>query len=291
MMGTVKARLCHVAPVDDVTDDEANTFDEQAAHYDERTGIPPAMGAVVARSIMEITKATPSDLIAELGAGTGQIGVHLFRLPVRYVGFDASAEMLARFVARAPDAASALRLADGTHAWPLDDRVAAAVFASRVVHLLDPHHVAREARRVCRPGGYLMLGRVLREPDSIKERLRRRRQTLLNDVGIAPRSGERGHRQAIEAFVAAGGTALGRQVVASWTGTTTANEVIGGWETLSRMGAIPVDAALRGRILADLRVWVRREIGDPDRLEAFHERYAIDIARLPGRAERAEQTA
>ena len=47
------------------------------------------------------------------------------------------------------------------------------------------------------------------------------------------------------------------------------------------MGSFPVDPVTRSEILADLRDWARAEIGDLDRPEAFRERYAIDVVRLP----------
>ena len=90
-----------------------------------------------------------------------------------------------------------------------DDHAASVVFASRVIHLLQPDHVVRETMRVCRPGGMLMLGRVLRERDSIKERLRRQRQSLLVESGITPRQGEEGTRRVVERCLAAGGAVPG----------------------------------------------------------------------------------
>ena len=49
---------------------------------------------LVARSILQLASAGPGDLVVELGAGTGEIGLHLSRSPIRYVGLDASAPML-----------------------------------------------------------------------------------------------------------------------------------------------------------------------------------------------------
>src|SRR6478609_9154678 len=75
----------------------SGSFDDQALHYDERAGLPSDVGDLVARSIVRHAGAGPSDLVLELGAGTGEIGAHLARLPVRYVGVDSSATMLERF--------------------------------------------------------------------------------------------------------------------------------------------------------------------------------------------------
>jgi ubiquinone/menaquinone biosynthesis C-methylase UbiE len=259
----------------------AATFDQQASHYDARAGLPESVSAAVARAIVEQANAGADDLVLELGAGTGEIGVHLARLPVRYIGLDSSPAMLDVFRAKAGLSSSSLIVADGNQPWPLPDGNASVVFASRVIHLLQPDHVVRETFRVCRSGGVLLLGRVLREPDSLKERLRRRRQELLVEAGITPRQGEAGTRRVIAGVVALGGESLGRREVAAWSGETTPAKVIAGWETLSRMGSITVDPVTRADILAALRHWGRAEFGDLDQPEAFRERYAIDVVRLP----------
>lgn len=235
----------------------------------------------MAQAIVDHASVRRDDLVVELGAGTGEIGVHLARLPVRYVGLDSSPAMLDVFRAKAAKALPSLVVGDCNQPWPLPDGSAAVVFASRVIHLLDPAHVVGEAIRVCRPGGSLMLGRVLREPDSIKERLRRRRQELLVEAGISPRQGDAGARHVIEQCEKAGGAFLGRHVAAEWTGETAPAAIIAGWESLSRMGAVRVEPAVRAKILDTIRDWARVDIGDLDRPRPFRERYAIDIVRLP----------
>jgi ubiquinone/menaquinone biosynthesis C-methylase UbiE len=219
--------------------------------------------------------------VVELGAGTGEIGLHLSRLPIRYVGLDASAPMLRQFHAKAIDGTPSLILADGDHAWPLREGVAAVVVASRVIHLLDPEHVTRETLRVGRRAGFLILGRVVRERASIKERLRRRRQELLVEAGVTPFPGEAGTRDVVARCVAAGAESLDRWVVAEWISETTPAEVIAGWESLSRMGSVPIDPDTRTGIVDKIRSWARVEIGDLERPKAFCERYIIDGVRLP----------
>ena len=70
---------------------------QQASRYDARVGLPESVSAAVARAIVEQANAGADDLVLELGAGTGEIGVHLARLPVRYVGLDSSPAMLDLF--------------------------------------------------------------------------------------------------------------------------------------------------------------------------------------------------
>jgi ubiquinone/menaquinone biosynthesis C-methylase UbiE len=260
--------------------ERASTFNQQAAHYDARVGLPEPVAAAVASEIMACAGMQTNDLVLELGAGTGEIGAHLARLPVRYVGIDNSAEMLQLFRDKLGERPASLLLADASQVWPLDDDAAAVVFASRVIHLLDAEHIARETARVCRPGGWLMLGRVLRDEDGVKERLRRRRLELLQQAGVGPLRGREGARHVVEQCLLAGGESMGRRVVAEWSGVISPAEVIADWTSLSRMGSVAVDPVTRAVILDELRRWGRAEFGDLDRPEVCHERYAIDVIHL-----------
>jgi ubiquinone/menaquinone biosynthesis C-methylase UbiE len=261
-----------------------STFDAQARGYDARVGLPPAVGATVAQAIVSWAGVSADDLVVELGAGTGEIGFQLTQLPLRYVGLDSSSEMLDIFRVKAAHAASTLLVADCDTAWPLPDGSTTVVFASRVIHLLQPDHVVRETLRVCRHGGYLMLGRVQREPGSLKDRLQRKRQQLLLDAGISARQGEKGTREVIERCVRAGCESLGRRVAAEWTGETSIATILAGWETLSRMGSVEVDPDTRSAILAELRDWARVEFGNLDRMQPFRELFGLDIVRVPALA-------
>ncbi len=234
----------------------------------------------MARAVFASADAGADELVVELGAGTGEIGVHLSRLPVQYIGLDASAGMLELFHAKAAPASPSLIVADCDRPWPLPDGSATVVFASRVIHLLQPDHVVRETLRVCRPAGLLMLGRVVRDRDNVAERLRRQRLELLANAGIPARQGESGTRHVIEGVRARGGEYLGRQIVAEWTNVTTPGEIIAGWESLARWGSVVIDATIRASLLQELRAWARRNIGDLDRTETSPVHYAIDIVRL-----------
>lgn len=226
------------------------------------------------------------DLVLELGAGTGEIGAHLAHCPLRYVGLDDAPAMLAIFAGKVAPGTPQLLVADCNAAWPLPDGIARVIFASRVIHLLHPEHVVREASRVCQAGGSLMLGRVSRDPESPKERLRLQRQHLLRAAGLQPRQGESGARQVIERLVQAGWVGQRRLPVAEWTSDVSASEILAGWETLSRMGSIDVESGTREEILHALREWAKREIGALDRPWPNHEQYVLDIVQRPESAVR-----
>ena len=135
--------------------------------------------------------------------------------------------------------------------------------------------------RVGQRNSYLIIGRLLRDRDSLRERLRRKRRDLLMEAGISSRNGAAGSRRVAALCQEAGAESLGQQVVAGWSGETTPAEVIAGWESLTRMGSVSIEPDMRSGILDEVRSWARAEIGDLDRAEVFRERYAIDVVRLP----------
>jgi SAM-dependent methyltransferase len=257
------------------------TFDAQAGQYDARSGLPSGVCAAVAQAIASEAGLRAADLMVELGAGTGEIGLDFARLPIRYLGLDASRAMLDVFHGKATGIKPMLVAADCDRSWPLADRRADAIFASRVIHLLRPDHVVRETCRVCRPGGSLILGRVVRDSDGVAERLRRRRLELLRDRGISTRQGEDGTRRVIDALVAEGGIARGRRVIAEWPALTTAAAIIAGWDSMPRMGSVPADPALQTEIQSELRRWAAAEFDGLDQPQATVSRYAIDVVGLP----------
>lgn len=257
------------------------TFDAQAAGYDARTGLPPGVGDAVAQAIVRLGGVGPDDLVLEVGAGTGEIGAALVRLPLRYLGLDEAPAMLEVFRTKAAPAAPHLIVSDSNAPWLVPDASARVIFASRVIHLLRSEHVAREAHRVCQPGGSVMLGRVERDPEGVRERLKRRRQHLLREAGMHPRQGEAGTRRVIELCVGAGFLDHGRQIVAEWDDETSPAAVLSGWASLTRMGSVEVDTATHARILAELQAWALAEYGKLDDAQSTRQRYVLDIVQFP----------
>jgi SAM-dependent methyltransferase len=173
--------------------------------------------------------------------------------------------------------------ADADRPWPVRDQAATLVFASRVVHLLDARHVAQEAARVSRPGGYLLVGRVVRDPTSPRERLRREKQRRLAERGLEPRRGEAGTRRLLEACLADGAEALAPRVVATWASRVSAERILSAWAALPGMGGARIAPALQMAILDELWAWARRELGDPRWAAPCDERYVLEGVRF-GRA-------
>ena len=262
----------------------AERFDSQAATFDDRAGLAPDIAQAVAESIVELSGAERDDLVLEIGAGTGEIGIHLLSL-VEYIGLDRSARMLDVFRGRLREEDQArvqLVHGDADGKWPASDATAAAVFGSRVMHLLDPAHLEGELGRVLRPGGVFLVGRVVRDRDSVRGRLRQQRQRVLKEHGVKPRQAEKLTESLLDRLVAGGAEAIEPRSVASWPVTTTPAVILDQWSALTSMGGVELTAEQRASILGDVRGWAEQELGDLGRSETATESYRVTGVRIGG---------
>lgn len=245
----------------------ATRFDAQAARFDERVGVGPEAARDVVAALAAIASLSSSDVVLEIGPGTGEIGQYLAaRHP--YVGLDVSRPMLEVFAARLAGPALLVQ-ADAASGWPVRSGGVHLVFASRAAHLIDADHLVRELERVCRPGAYVLVGRVERQPDGLRNRLRDRRRELLG-VGGRGRS-----RALLEGLVGQGATPVERRPVAHWTVETSAADLIAGWRARGTVGGSSIPADVHAAVLDALA----SEAGGESEQEI--ETYTLEGVRLP----------
>ena len=251
-------------------------FDGQAREFDESSGLPPDVGRRVADAIVESSGAAGDDLILDIGAGTGAIGSHFANASQRYIGLELSSEMLAIFRQKLQPLPPNMQLfeADCDRAWPVDAQNVTAVFASRVVHHLNIRHFVEETRRVCRAGGSLLLGRVVRDPESLPSRLQRYKRSLLSVGG-----GERAIREVLDACIAISATPLPPTTVARWIRSTTPRQLLDAWEAKPRLTSSAegngMSAEQRAAAVTALRDWSQAELGDLDQAHEFTQDYVL----------------
>jgi ubiquinone/menaquinone biosynthesis C-methylase UbiE len=266
-------------------------FDRQAEQFDDAAGIGPEVGGCIARVIVELAGCGSDDVILDIGAGTGTIGVHFAEQSRRYVGLDRSERMLAVFrrkLERLPGTVQLVQ-ADAETAWPIGDGAVSVVFASRVVHHLPIQHFIQEVWRVCRPGGHLLLGSVTRDADSLPSRLQRYKRMLLAQHGIVGRDGGQAIQQVVDGCCRRGATALPAMTAAHWVRTATARQFLTAWEGKPRLTSSAsgneLEAEQRLGIVGALTDWARQEFGGLEKPHAFSEAYALQGVRLPQRRE------
>ena len=256
-------------------------FDDQAQRFDGRAGLEPTQCRQIAAAVLAVGHVGANDLIVEIGAGTGQIGIELAAAR-RYVGCDLSAGMLDRFRTRSRGATARCGLvrADAGRTWPMISGSARAIFSSRALHLLEHEHVADEAFRVGRlSGATLIIGRVERSPDSVRARLAREMRDRLRRLGFAPRS-ERYDRRLIEACVRRGAEALEPATVVTWAAASSVQQSLDAWRSLSGLGGIEVPASVRDIVLGDMTEWATGVFGELERTVESEEAYVLRAVRL-----------
>jgi 2-polyprenyl-3-methyl-5-hydroxy-6-metoxy-1,4-benzoquinol methylase len=107
--------------------------------------------------------------VLDVGSSTGPLTVPLLQDGVDVVAVDLSADHLARLEAYARQEGVTARTVQADAAsLPFDDDAFDVVFLASVVHLVpDPSPILREAERVCRPGGRIVVaGPWSRHPKS-----------------------------------------------------------------------------------------------------------------------------
>jgi SAM-dependent methyltransferase len=258
-------------------------YDDQAATFDQRAGVPAEAVEKIADVAAEIAGLRSGQRWLEVGAGTGLLSLPLLGRGAAYTGFDRSPAMLEAFRARlaASGLAAALHVADGEGRWPAEDGSADVVFGARAIHHLDPAHAAAEVRRVLGPaGGWLLVGRVRRPDDSPKARMRRLMRAVLREHGHHGRSHE-ARADAVFAALAGGGRSDRRVEAAAWTIRHAPADSLRSWQEKEGLAGIALDAPTKERVLAELGARARAAFGDPERPLPQEERFelrAISVA-------------
>lgn len=262
-------------------------FDEQASRFDERAGLPGDVCRAVARAVCEF--AVEGGAVVEVGAGTGQIGLELARLHEGYVGFDVSPAMLDRFRAslRGGSVRAKLIVADGDRRWPVEDGSCRVVFGSRSLHLLRLDHIVAEIARVASPQGLTVLvGRVERERDSVRSRMRREMRRLLREAGHEGRGGSENASRLVEECAARGARVLEARAVAQWSVATAPADSLRSWSEKPGLASVSLDPLTKAEVLDRLRAWAVDEFGDLERTVPSREVYVLEGATFAGEAER-----
>jgi ubiquinone/menaquinone biosynthesis C-methylase UbiE len=261
-------------------------YEDQAASFDQRAGIPADAALAVADAVATLVASRDERIWLEVGAGTGQLSLPLVAAAPGYVGIDRSPAMLAVFRERLDSGGldATLHEGDGDEPWPVEDGSAAVVFCARALHHLEPAHVAAESLRVLgAAGGWLVLGRVRRPPDSPRAVLRRRMRRLLKAQGRAGRSHDATADAVFALLADAGGEVAPTLVAARWTRAHRPADSLEGWAAKNGLAGIEIPARAKARVLTELRTWALARYGDLSEPLTQEEHFELSAVRVPPR--------
>ena len=239
-------------------------YDGQADTFDKRTGLSWQTCRSIAAAVRQLAGLTQNDTLLEIGAGTGEIGSHLIRLPGAYIGFDLSYPMLEKFRMRLSDPPpnTTILQADGCHAWPVADHSVRVVFSSRALHLLPVEHVASEFYRVAAiQKAMLIIGRVIRDKNSIKAAMRKQMRQFLEQQGVQGLSSRKNRDQIISVCQQRGARKIEQISAASWETHFSPIDSITSWESKPGLAGKTVSQKVKQRVMEQLRDWAMQEFG------------------------------
>src|ERR1044072_3827130 len=133
------------------------------------------------------------------------------------------------------------------------------------MHHLDHDHAASEVFRVAAPdGATLIIGRIQRDPESMKARMAKEMNNRLRAHGYEGRKGEQRNRRLFESCRLRGAQILEPVTVANWKTLASPRQSLDSWRCLTGLGGVPIPPETKERILAGLEVWAEEEFGGLD---------------------------
>jgi len=257
---------------------ESFSFDDQAGAFERRAGIPPEAAISAARDLADALLPTGTDVLLDIGAGSGELGRHLAQAAPRYLGFDLSFPMLAEFQSKRSRLPFPLVQADADAHWPVRGGSVRAVLFSRSAHLMNLTHQLRELWRVAHPGGaWVIIGRVERDAMSMRSQLRDQMLALLDEHAPRPRraaatiersgAGDgrgraRGMKRRLErALVELGAQVEAARVAGRWVVEDSLTGILDDWRSKSGLGGRDLDSGIKSEVLRALETWGAARFG------------------------------
>lgn len=239
-------------------------FDQAVSYYDQTRTDPAWVMDAVAESIMREAHLTRASNVLEIGIGTGRMALPLTKHGLPLFGIDLSLAMMRELQKKVMGRAVRVAFCQAdANALPFADATFDAAYAVHVYHLVaNWQYALRQALRVVKPQGTLLISYHHRRPDSPNRRLRQKLSELIKPFGIDTRrpgvQTSEELKSELEIILADSKIVQ----VATWSESYTLAEVLDhlAARIFSETWAIPPD--VMAKVMPPLRAWAQQELGD-----------------------------
>jgi ubiquinone/menaquinone biosynthesis C-methylase UbiE len=256
-----------------------SAFDAGAADFERRRAVPEEVAQSVRDAVLQAFDHIDRPRLLDLGAGSGRFGWPFVAAGDDYVGVDLSAGMLRIFAGRdlGGRRPTLVQADGGALPFPVgsfDAVLLIAVFGD----LPNWRSLVDEACRVLRPGGAVVLGRVLVPDNGIDECMKACLDRLVDERPAGPVK-QGGNRRADAArYLAARAWDVSERSVAHWTVERTPRAFLERHRGGVRFSRLP--QAARKDALRALAAWAETEFGTLDAGFAETHRFAMQLFRF-----------
>ena len=250
-----------------------SVYDSVAASFDQHRPLPEHVPPAIRAAILDALYTASRPRLLDVGGGTGRIGRAFVAANDDYVAVDLSLGMLDEF-ARWCDRAGyrpALLQADGQR-LPFRDDAFDAVLLIQVVGAAEGWRaLAKEARRVLRPAGSLVIGRAVAPKSGVDAQMKHRLATALQDLGVP--SHQTKSRAVLQRSLETEALTSTRALAATWVAERSPGMFLSRQKTGARFSRLP--PAVQATALRNLSEWAVARFGSLD--AAFSEQHAFEL--------------
>jgi len=232
-----------------------------ASRYNAINALPPQAALRIGRAI---ARYAGGQLLLDLGAGAGRLGIPAVLAGCRVVALDLELAMLCAGQSEAESQSVELPSiqADAVH-LPLCDDCVAAVMINNLLHLVPEWEaVLVEAVRVMRPGGVLVQGRDWLDPQSCAGRIRAQWREVVASLQPDMRPTAAAGPALFRALAHMGGQVEPEIIAAEWTECLSPARILHRMRHRLHNETWSLDDELLSAGLAVLEPWVRSTFGD-----------------------------
>ncbi|MBI5300945.1 MAG: class I SAM-dependent methyltransferase [Chloroflexi bacterium] len=258
-------------------------FDQAVSFYDKTRADPEWVANAITDSLIKLGEITTRSRVLEIGIGTGRIALPALGRGIPITGIDLSRAMMAELEKKIAGQNHRVALVQAdANGLPFRDAAFDCAYAVHVYHVVaNWQRALRDAWRVVKPGGHLLVNYHDHEPRAVFSRMRAKLAEMARAAGVETR--RPGAQSSDELRDELNQFTKTRVVeIARWHETVVPAQMIQGLaaKSVSETWLIPDD--LLARLIPRVRAWAQAELGDLSNEIIEHEKFVWIISQKLG---------